>query len=86
VVFREDIEYTFEFLVEAVLHSINFIFRWGMNFRAMISHQWSRSVMYDILFPTDRFPYQLIKLYQIHDFHFLCIGMFRRQVAVDQSV
>jgi hypothetical protein len=30
MVFKEFIEYTFQFLVEAVLH-ISFIFCWGMN-------------------------------------------------------
>jgi hypothetical protein len=31
MVLREFIEYTFQFLKEAVFHKISFILRWGMN-------------------------------------------------------
>jgi hypothetical protein len=31
MVFREFIKHTFQFLVEAVLHIISFIFSWSMN-------------------------------------------------------
>jgi hypothetical protein len=31
MVFGEFIEHTFQFLIEAILHIINFIFCWGMN-------------------------------------------------------
>jgi hypothetical protein len=31
MVFREFIEYTFRFLLEAALHVVNFVLRWGMN-------------------------------------------------------
>jgi hypothetical protein len=36
MVFREFIEDTFQFLIEAVLHIISFIFCWGMNVQMMM--------------------------------------------------
>jgi hypothetical protein len=35
MVFREFIEYTFQFLVETILHIINFILYWDVNVNSM---------------------------------------------------
>jgi hypothetical protein len=47
MIFREFIENTFQFLEEAVLYIINFIFCWGMSVQRVLS------MMYDILSLTN---------------------------------
>jgi hypothetical protein len=53
MIFREFIEYTFKFLVEAALRIISFILSWSLTFRTVISHQRPFSFMYDILSLTN---------------------------------
>jgi hypothetical protein len=53
MVFREFFEYTFQFLIETVLHIISFILCWDMLFRTMILTSWPLSIMYDILSLTN---------------------------------
>jgi hypothetical protein len=53
MVFREFIKHTFQFLVEAVLHIISFIFCWSMNVQNNDMTPGPLSIMYDILSLTN---------------------------------
>jgi hypothetical protein len=53
MIFRELIENTFKFLVEAVLYVINFILCWGMNVQNNDMNRRPLTIMYDILSLTN---------------------------------